>query len=324
MSIDVFDGWGTKRAMAILDHWPGCVFKPSLKGPRKGAAQKYGASYQFDGAFQRHVVIDLVRKSRGVAMTVNARSVSGEPYPAIGIENVLEEGSTPSGHEGKNGNPGIRTSVNRNASLKPKDNDLLHLYIRNEDAFQAVIRWYSGESPPAPVPPVDGPPEPSATVVADVVILGDVPSQANPEQGLSLEDLLARLAANTETGRLGELVAIAHEQRRLRDLGCSAPEMSVVHTSLSRVDAGFDIESNWNGERRCIEVKSTTTNGDDFFISENERVKLLALGSQAWLYRVIVGPGGSGEVVEILQDPIGQVPRECFHPVVWRVRRSDS
>ena len=102
-----------------------------------------------------------------------------------------------------------------------------------------------------------------------------------PDAGLSLEDLLARLAANAETGRAGELVAVAEEQRRLRELGCSAPDISVEHTALRRVDAGFDIESNWNGERRCIEVKSSTTDGVDFFISENERVKLLALGPQA-------------------------------------------
>jgi hypothetical protein len=139
--------------------------------------------------------------------------------------------------------------------------------------------------------------------------------------GLSLEHLLKRISANEETGRLGEGIALAAERRRVATLRCLDATAAVRHISPVQVDAGFDIESNWNGERRCIEVKSSTTDGLGFFISENERRILKELRQQAWLYRVKVRPDGTGEVVEMLQDPIARIGEDCFKPVVWQVRR---
>ena len=139
--------------------------------------------------------------------------------------------------------------------------------------------------------------------------------------GLSPEELLKRMEINSETGRVGELIAMAYERSRLAEQLCPDPQLHLRHTALSRVDAGFDIESNWSGERRCIEVKSSTTENSDFYMSEGERKKLLKLGAQAWLYRVYVRSDGSGEVVEVLQDPLSNIPTDAFQPVVWRISR---
>jgi hypothetical protein len=320
LSIDVFDGWGKERALEILEKCAECVAKPALRGDRRGGHLKNSKSYEFKGAETKHISINWRTAGRLVDATVNAQSVSGERYPVDGIEGVIVDDSTPVGHQGKNGNAGIRTGVNRNASLKPAENRILRLFIRDEKAFRAVLAWYTGRLAPS----------------SDLNVSQDQPEYspptANPggppqhsteaERGLSLEALLARLAANAETGRLGELLAVADEERRLLKLGCPDPKGHVEHTALNRVDAGFDVESNWNGERRCIEVKTSTTDGDDFFISEGERAKLLALGSQAWLYRVMLRPDGSGVVVERLRDPIGRIPEACFRPVAWRVKRN--
>lgn len=322
MSIDVFDGWGKERALAILDERPEWEVKPALRGDRQGEHLKYSKSYECKGAETRQISINWRKTGRLVDVTVNALSVSGESYPNGGIEGVTADDSTPLGFKGKNGNPGIRTGVNRNASLKPAENSILKLIIRDERAFRAVLAWYAGEHGPAANLPVDTSRDQAQDSAPEADPYNPLADTSEPERGLTLEALLARLEANAETGRSGELLALAEEKRRLRELGCPDPEASVDHTALRRVDAGFDIESNWNGERRCIEVKSTTTDGEDFFISENERTKLLALGSQAWLYRVILRPDGSGAVVEWLQDPIGKIPEACFKPIAWRVRRA--
>lgn len=166
---------------------------------------------------------------------------------------------------------------------------------------------------------------PAVTDVADADVKSSVsvpPGSVDESTGLSLEGLLARMAANAETGRIGEDIALATERRRIGALGCPDPVTSVQHIAPERVDAGYDIESRWNGDRRCIEVKSSITDSRDFFISENERRTLEALGSEAWLYQVLVRKDGSGEVVEMLPDPIRKIAKDCFKPVAWRVRRT--
>lgn len=323
LTVNLFDGWGKERAKAILDAWPGCTMNAAQKGERKGGHLKYGASYSFPGSSRRDLVVNLRGQQRGVEVTINSSSVDGLPYREDDFPTILLQRRVPQGFEGADGNPGIRTSVNRSASLKPKSNELLELYVRDEASFLALVAWYSGRLSTGAVSLA---PVLAADPDSDILPTTVKPDQVNPpdpqRQGISPEALAAQDAANAETGRIGELVAIDMERKRLTQLGCLNVHDAVTHVALQRTDAGFDLESRWNGERRCIEVKSSTTDCPDFFLSANERAKLAALGPQAWLYRVTVRPVGSGEVVEMLQDPIAQIPDACFQPVVWRVRRS--
>ena len=292
------------------------------KGERKGGHIKYAASYSFPGSFRRDLVVNLRGQQRGVEVAINSSSVDGLPYEEGEFPTILLQRRIPLGFEGTDGNPGIRTGVNRSATLKPRSNEVLELYVRDEASFLALVRWYSGR------------PTTGAVAIAPVPIADpendNVPTAIRPDQvtapdlqrGLSPEALAAQDAANAETGRIGELVAMDMERDRLTVLGCLSVHDAVTHVALQRTDAGFDLESNWNGERRCIEVKSSTTDSPDFFLSANERAKLAKLGPQAWLYRVTVRPDGLGEVVEMLQDPMAHIPDACFQPVVWRVRRN--
>lgn len=306
--------------MAILAKWPGCAMNASKQGDRKGRHLKYGASYAFAGPPTRAIAIDLRGAKRGVNVTINASSVGECPYRDEDFPSVEVLDRLPKGFESPDGNPGIRTSVN-NASLKPRDNDVLELYVRDEESFLELVQWYSGTRPAASLKVDDGEDvqRVGTQALSEIDQSGAVAS-ASMQEGLSPEALLAQNAANAETGRVGELIAMDAERLRLQDLGCLDVEQAIVHVALRRVDAGFDIESNWNGERRCIEVKSSTTEGCDFFLSVGECSRLVDLGLQAWLYRVIVRPDGSGEVVEMLRDPMAHIPESCFQPVAWRIR----
>jgi hypothetical protein len=97
------------------------------------------------------------------------------------------------------------------------------------------------------------------------------------------------------------------------------PGKFVKRIAIEDVGRGYDISSTWPGEERCIEVKSTTVDGSDFFVTDNELYVLKALGRKAWLYRVVLAAGGNGKVTLRLQDPIGQIASEHLTPAVWRV-----
>ena len=277
LSIDVFGGWGKERAVAILDRWSGCVINASKKGDRKGDHLKYGASYVFAGPPDRAIVLNLRGERRGVEVAINASSVAGLPFKEGNFPSVLLLRRLPKGFEGQDGNPGIRASVNRNASLKPTDNELLELYIRDEASFLGLVEWYSNSQPPS-LNVYEGAEAPRVEAQSLLPDPTGVVASASSQEGLSPAALLAQNATNAETGRLGELIAMDAERHRLQRLGCSDVDQAIVHVALQRVDAGFDIESNWNGERRCIEVKSSTTEGCEFFLSVGERNKLVNLG----------------------------------------------
>lgn len=133
-------------------------------------------------------------------------------------------------------------------------------------------------------------------------------------------DMLRRsLDRNDATGRAGERVAYAEEMSRLAALGCPTPSSHVHITAETDVAAGYDIRSEWNGEVRCIEVKSSTVANSDFFLTSNERTALTALQDRAWLYRVHVDSDGNGHLVQISQDPMSKISEAAMRTVVWRV-----
>ena len=137
---------------------------------------------------------------------------------------------------------------------------------------------------------------------------------------------MVQLDRRSEIGEAGERIALKDELRRLRaeEIGCSDPERYVTQISLEDVGRGYDIKSTWPGHERCIEVKSSTSAGNDIFMSSNEWRVLKELGKKAWLYRVVVDANRGGEVVLRLNDPVSQISQENFSTAVWRVRLPKS
>ena len=141
MGVDYFDGWGKSRAIELVEAWPGAAPRPALRGPRKGGHLKYSASYELEGTQPRHIAVDLRGTNRGVNVHINELSTDGRRYSAGDFARIEVLDRKAAGFEGKDGNPGVRTGVNRNASLKPKQNDLLSLYVRDEQSFIALLHY---------------------------------------------------------------------------------------------------------------------------------------------------------------------------------------
>lgn len=164
-----------------------------------------------------------------------------------------------------------------------------------------------------------------ASTVGEVFSPAAQPPGASPSSGttpritMDAEAFAALLERRSEIGEAGELLVLQEELNRLAALGCTDPGRWVQRVALTDVGRGYDIESTWPGHGRCIEVKTATGKGNDFFLTENEIAVLTDLGPRAWLYRVVLQPDGSGEVVARIQDPMGWLPDTALVPVVFLV-----
>lgn len=138
-------------------------------------------------------------------------------------------------------------------------------------------------------------------------------------QPITAEEFQRQLDRNSETGKAGELIVVLDELKRLQVCGCPDPTKFVARIAISDVGRGYDIDTTWPGEERCIEVKSTTRAGSDFFLTDNECQVLTSLGKKAWIYRVVLDSDGGGSVTERLQDPMAVIDASKLVPIVWRV-----
>lgn len=205
--------------------------------------------------------------------------------------------------------------------LTPLRHRLLRVRV-HEGQFEALLDAYLGSSSQE----VAG----GASSTADLESAADVaaadvgsvePTEAVASRALVItpEQLRQQLDRQDETGKAGERIAYLDELDRLSRRGCPNPSACVQITAVSNIAAGYDLVSEWNGERRHIEVKTTASGRDDCYLSENERMTLARLGSEAWLYRVDLRVGEEGAVVQRIQDPIAAIDPACFTPVVWRL-----
>ena len=220
-------------------------------------------------------------------------------------------------------------SDNHAAFLTPRRGKLLRLRVE-EGRLESLLRAYLPVKPPAPAvllgkTPVDGSTNAESSSSDAVTEAGDPPelpaSYASPQRVrvVSPEQLRQSLDRNDATGKAGERLAYLDELARLTRLGCPDPAKHVRLMAEENVAAGYDLRSEWNGELRCIEVKTTASGREQCFITENERSVLKALGRNAWLYRVDLSSGESGAVTLRLQDPMAHLEEDCFRPVVWQV-----
>lgn len=207
--------------------------------------------------------------------------------------------------------------------LNPSPGNVLFRVVPNPGSVEALLALYLGRTA------LSGEPK-SATNLHPLLDSGAAtPDLTEPSvsadivkrtrQSMTADELQRQLDRDAETGRAGELISVLDELARLRLCGCHDPDRFVERIAISDVGRGYDIASTWPGEERCIEVKSTTRDGSDFFLTENESQVLAALGEKAWLYRVVIDGDGKGVVTARLQDPMNVICPEQMVPVVWRV-----
>jgi hypothetical protein len=210
------------------------------------------------------------------------------------------------------GNAGRSLEAGDIPYLKPSPtNRVLRLRLPR-DKLKDVLDEYLG------IRPVQVPAEVAPGPAASAAAPEKKAALAVPRREMSAEDLQDQLDRNSATGRAGEVVAVAYEMQRLANLNCPDPARYVRALFDDDVGRGYDIASNWPGEERCIEVKSTTRIGSDIYLSENERQVLKALAGKAWLYRVLVTPEGGRVVGEPLRDPIASLEMAGMSVAVWR------
>lgn len=261
--------------------------------------------YDFSGPGDIQIAVPLNRKKLSIYMRggMSAGDAFETAITATGA--VIQPKESGGRHTGLNGWPG----------LSPNNGRVILVDAQAAD-IETLLRTYlarGGAALPTTTP--TGAFQPAANEGAET----DAVDAAAIERAITPEMLRRRLERNDEVGRAGECVAYAEEVARLTALGCPTPSSHVCITAETDVAAGYDIRSEWQGEVRCIEVKSSTVTDRDFFLTANERVVLTALGERAWLYRVRIDGDGNGEVVQRLRNPMSKIPDAAMQPVVWRV-----
>lgn len=138
------------------------------------------------------------------------------------------------------------------------------------------------------------------------------------------ERLLEKIEKQSIIGQQGEGIAIEYEIQRLMDkYKCSLLEASRAITNYSKMNAakGYDIESEFNGEKRCIEVKTTTNKNADFFFSINEFNTLKEKGVEAWIYRVVFSDIDKNEFsIEEIHNPFDNKVPSDFAAIGFRAK----
>lgn len=112
------------------------------KGERKGQHVKYTYRYDFPSNPVLHIAIVREPTEAGITFYINNISASGSEYKSSEINGIKILESYKKGHEGKNGNKGIRSSVAKLKSLNPKENDVLRLSASDDTAFHKLLEWY--------------------------------------------------------------------------------------------------------------------------------------------------------------------------------------
>lgn len=270
--------------------------------------------------FPRHADAQIAvgMNVRKLSMLMRGKTLDGRPF------NELAAGLAKFEKRYTNPEKGVASSVlgSRAPYLNPSSvnplwrvvpatgeiSDLLRIYLNAVSAAAPVKALADDAVEPAAAP---APAEPPALVPK-----GYAGGKRAPVDAERFEALLER---RSEVGQAGELLAVQDELSRLAELGCTEPHRWVQRVALDNVGLGYDIASTWPGHERFIEVKSTTSSTSGFFITSNERRVLGDLGDRAWLYRVVLKPDGTGEVVIRLQDPMHMLLTEDFEPVVFQV-----
>ena len=146
------------------------------------------------------------------------------------------------------------------------------------------------------------------------------------EREVTPEELQKQLELQKEIGDIGESIVINFELNRLRGEGFANPKKYIKHVAKFSVSAGFDILTSTNNEDRYIEVKSTISNKNSFFISEKEVKTLEKLKERSYIYFVQITDLKlkKGFVKTIMQNPIKNLrEQDLLKPVAFKVNLSN-
>lgn len=240
---------------------------------------------------------------RKLSMLMRGKTLDGRPFDEVasGLAKFEKRYTNP--------DKGVASSVlgSRAPYLNPSSANPLLRVVPDTGEISDLLGIYLDAASSTP---------PVKELADDAIKPAAAPASRRP---VTAAELYAKLDRQSEVGRQGEEVARCFEVERLRGLRCPDPENWVKVVALTDIGCGYDIESKWPGHERCIEVKSSTQVDTDFFITDNERKVLAALGPKAWLYRVHVKADGTGEVVLCFPDPMSALPDAAFIPVAFRV-----
>lgn len=180
---------------------------------------------------------------------------------------------------------------------------------RSKVSFISLLGWVLGESS-----------ESSNEVLPIELNISANHNGKKQHRKMTLDDLEKRLTRQREIGALGEDAAFRHEYLRLSSLGCDNPNSHIKKHSEDDVGAGYDLSSDFNGEARFIEVKSSVISNESFFISENEKITLAELGERAYIYLVKIDEFNhkNSMVVDEIPNPIAD-SRLILEPVAYKV-----
>lgn len=184
---------------------------------------------------------------------------------------------------------------------------------RSKESFISLLAWVQGENSS-----IDNDIN-NEVLTSELNITGNV-NRKKQQRKLTFDDLEKKLARQREIGALGEEVAFRHEYLRLSSLGCDNPSSHIKKHAEDDVGAGYDLSSEFNGEARFIEVKSSVISNESFFLSENERITLRELGEKAYIYLVKIDEFDhkNSIVVDEIPNPIAD-PRLILETVAYKV-----
>ena len=155
----------------------------------------------------------------------------------------------------------------------------------------------------------------------------------NGREHITEAELKLRLQRESEIGDIAETIVLKNETDRLRELGCTLEAEFVNRISQIDVAAGYDIAS-FNGKcpsllhDRLIEVKGSTGQEIEFYISRNEVERARELGSKYWIYfvsKINLKTGRSDKEIIKINDPITNIMSNSnfiVEPELFSVKRS--
>ena len=111
---------------------------------------------------------------------------------------------------------------------------------------------------------------------------------------------------NKIVGDIGELKVMDHERNRLISLGRKDLASQIRHVALESISEGYDIISfDELSNKIFIEVKTSKTKNDRFYITDNEYDVAKELRKSYWIYRVL--NCNSNPEIKPIQDPYGLI-----------------
>lgn len=143
---------------------------------------------------------------------------------------------------------------------------------------------------------------------------------ASKTKFISPEELSKQLILNKKIGEVGKRIALRFEANRIKELGGKVSNINPEMVSTKNTAAGYDIYSECKKEKRFIEVKTSITDDEKFYISSNEVNTLEKLSKSAYIYFVHITDLDNeiGSVVKIINNPIQILKQnDLLNPILY-------